>query len=361
MALLPRLAETAEVRVLAGGEAFQILSGHFPVERIPYLAFDYRGARVSGPATVASNAALVWDLLTRGAECRRVEGLLARFRPDVVVSDSEPLTLRAAARIGVPSIGFDHVGVIAHCRPRVPLRDRLPLALDGALYRLLVGKVDRAAVSSFYEAPPRRPGTRTVPPVLRDRVLRARPSESGHLLVYLNNGVHLYTRRVDEALRSAGRPVLVYGAGREGADGTVTHKPIDEAGFVEDLASCFAVVATGGHQLISEALFLGKPILVVPEACAEQRLNALQVQALGVGETLRHSALSGRTILRFLDRREGYRRALERLERPRDSSAFEALQSLVRELATGTRDAEDRPAEFANSSPARDPLSTRPR
>jgi len=334
LALLPALAERNEVLAFAGGDAFEILASQFPVERIPYLAFDYRGSKVSRAATVASNAGLAWDLFTRGPRCREVEGRLAEFRPDVVVSDSEPLVLRAAARIGVPRIGFDHVGVIAHCRPRVPLRDRLQLAVDGALYRLLIGKVDRAAVSSFYEAPPRRAGVRHVPPVLRERVLRARPFDGDHLLVYFNNGAHLYTSHVDAALQSLGHPVVVYGAGREGKEGNVVHKPIDEAGFVKDLASSLAVLATGGHQLISEAIFLGKPMLIAPESSAEQRLNAHQVEALGVGMKIHHSRISGPSISGFLARRDGFRKALSGLARSRSCDAVEALESLMREVTS---------------------------
>jgi len=332
LALLPALAERHEVRVYAGGDALEILGRRYPVEPIPHLAFDYRGARLSRLATFTSNARMLWDLLCRGPACRRMERRLADFRPEIAVSDSEPWVLRAAARLGIPTIGLDHVGVIAHCRPRVPLRDRLPLALDAVAYRLLVGRVDRAVVSSFYDAPPRRPGVTRVAPVLRERVLRAEPRWGSHLLVYFNNGAHLYAPHVHAALRSVGRPVVVYGAGRAGYEGNVLFKLIDEAAFVDDLASCAAVFATGGHQLISEALHLRKPILVSPEASAEQRLNAFQVEELGVGRSIAHARISPEALMGFLARCGDYRRALDGLEIRRPARAVDVLESLAREL-----------------------------
>ena len=38
------------------------------------------------------------------------------------------------------------------------------------------------------------------------------------------------------------------------------------------------MVSTAGNQLATEACYFGKPLLVMPEDCAEQRLNARQVE-----------------------------------------------------------------------------------
>ncbi len=97
LAVLPTLAKCNDIVVLAGGDAFEVFSRHFPVERIPCLAFDYRGLRISRPGTLASNAAFIWNLLTHGPLRQSLEARLAEFRPDVVVPDSEPFVLQAAA------------------------------------------------------------------------------------------------------------------------------------------------------------------------------------------------------------------------------------------------------------------------
>jgi hypothetical protein len=54
--------------------------------------------------------------------------------------------------------------------------------------------------------------------------------------------------------------------------------------YAKTLASCRAVIAGGGHQTICEALYLGKPILAIPQRGQyEQRLNAAMVDAGGFG------------------------------------------------------------------------------
>jgi uncharacterized protein (TIGR00661 family) len=331
-ALLPELGKRHVVRVFAGGEAREALAPHAEVEPIPCLGYVYRGERISWVRTAAANAAFVSDLVGRGPASRRIEALLEGFRPHVVVSDTEGLLLRTAARLGIPSIGLDHVGVIGHCRPAAPPGDRAQLALDGAFYRFLVGGADAVVVSSFYQAPPRRPGVRFVAPILRERVVAARPSDGEHLLVYFNQGRHLYAPHVHEALRAISVPVVAYGTGRVGEDGNVTFRPFHEAGFVDDLASCRAVLATGGHQLMGEAIHLGKPMLVAPEASAEQRLNARELERLGLGRRVAHREISPGVLGAFLADLDRHWLALRRVPRRGNAEALGAIETFAREL-----------------------------
>jgi uncharacterized protein (TIGR00661 family) len=336
-ALLPGLTRRHAVRVFAGGDAREVLLPRADVEPIPCLRYVYRGERVSWTRTVAANAAFIADLVGRGAASRNVEAELERFRPDVVVSDTEGLVLRAAARLGIPAIGLDHVGVIGHCRPAAPPADRAQLALDGGFYRFLVGSADRAIVSSFYQFPARRPGIRFVAPILRERVLAARPTEGAHLLVYFNQGRHLYAPHVHEALRVLAAPVVAYGTGRDGQDGSVTFRPFDEAAFVEDLASCRAVLATGGHQLMGEAIHLGKPMLVAPEASAEQRLNARELDRLGLGRQVAHRDISAGVLREFLAEVDRLRATPVRpAPGSGNAAAIEAIESFACELASAS-------------------------
>ena len=71
-------------------------------------------------------------------------------------------------------------------------------------------------------------------------------------------------------------------------DGSVTYRPFGEARFIDDLRTARAVVAGGGFTLLSEAVFLRKPVLSVPvERQFEQVLNALYLEELGYGSYAR--------------------------------------------------------------------------
>jgi uncharacterized protein (TIGR00661 family) len=331
-ALLPELGRCHSVRVFAGGDAREVLAPLADVEPIPCLRYVYRGERISWTRTAAANAAFMADLVGRGPVSRRIEEQLERFRPHVVISDTEGLLMRAAARLGIPTIGLDHVGVIGHCRPAAPLGDLAQLVLDGSFYRFLVGGADRVIISSFYEVPPRRPGVRFVAPILRESVLAVRPSEGRHLVVYFNKGRHLYAPHVHQALQALPVPVVAYGTGREGQDGSVTFRPFDEATFVEDLASCRAVLATGGHQLMGEALHLGKPMLVAPEASAEQRLNARELERLGFGRQVAHRDITEDLLRGFLADVDRLRSSLPLASRNGNAEALGTIETLALEV-----------------------------
>ena len=61
--------------------------------------------------------------------------------------------------------------------------------------------------------------------------------------------------------------------------------PDPKADYAEALATARALVAPAGHQSISEALALGKPVFAIPvEGQFEQELNARKLRETGFGD-----------------------------------------------------------------------------
>ncbi|MBN1852039.1 MAG: hypothetical protein JW829_04915, partial [Pirellulales bacterium] len=80
---------------------------------------------------------------------------------------------------------------------------------------------------------------------------------------------------------------FVYGCDRLDAEGTMTFKPFSRDGFLRDLATAKAVMATAGFTLISESLYLRKPYMAMPmQGQFEQELNAFQLERLGFGKNV---------------------------------------------------------------------------
>jgi uncharacterized protein (TIGR00661 family) len=76
----------------------------------------------------------------------------------------------------------------------------------------------------------------------------------------------------------------VYGFNKDEKDKNVIFKTFSEAGFVKDLASARAVISNGGFSLISEAVYLHKPVYSFPIAGQfEQFMNAAYIDKLGYG------------------------------------------------------------------------------
>jgi uncharacterized protein (TIGR00661 family) len=333
LAVLEALAIRHDVRLFAGGDAHELLGTRFPVIRVPCLSLEYRGGRRDTWLTLKRNLQRLTDLMRGGPGLAAVASDMREFAPDVVICDAEPWTNAAAQKLGVPRIGFDHFGVLVHCEVALPFRDWLESLVDRLAYRWLMRWPERVLVSSFFRAIPRRPSVKLVGPLLGPHVRRFRPSLGQHLLVYFNQGPSQLTPRMLDEFASLGREVRLYGLGRTGRQGPLTFRPAMREGFLEDLASCRAVVSTAGNQLMGEAMAYAKPVLVVPESTVEQRLNAREIVRMGIGESLAPCELRRDAILAFLARSEAYAARARELESDGQAQAVEWLERWVHELS----------------------------
>jgi uncharacterized protein (TIGR00661 family) len=348
LSVLPELRSRHEVMVLAGGDAYDALASENHVTRVPTLRYEYgAGGKRSLSRTFRHNLALVGDVLFSGPAYREVARQVRDFRPDVCLCDAEPWTHAAAARLRIPRISFDHFGVLAYCRPVLPLRDRLRSLRDVYAYRALMGRPDRIIVSSFYDGGARDPRIRFVGPILRPAVLQRRASRDDHLLVYLNQGAWQLVPRIERALRELGVPVIVYGTPRVGDDGPLSFRAPSNHAFLDDLASCRAVFSTAGNQLVGEAVWFGKPMLVTPENTVEQRLNAAAVERLGIGRAVAHDDVDGATLGGFLAGIDAYRESVRRAARDGRTEAVHSIEGFARELRDARRWSGERALELA--------------
>lgn len=344
--VLPDLMQRHEVQVFAGGDAYDQLSPAYPVVRIPTMGYAYnRYGKISTLMTARQNGWHIFEMLFRGPEFQTVRDAVVDFHPDIVISDAEPWMHRVARHLGIPRIGFDHFGIMVYCKPDIPLRDRILSRRDVFVYRLLMGRPERIIVSSFYDARPRWPSVRVIGPLLRDAVLEVSPTRGEHLLVYFNKGQHQFQPHVEQTLRSTGVPVLIYGVPRRGTDGNLHFRPPSNIPFVEDMAGCRAIVSTAGNQLVGEAAHLVKPMLVMPEDCVEQRLNASSLEARGFGIQVPHASFDTDVLNRFLANEATYQDNMRRSARNGRREAVDTIEQFIEELV-GRPPAQRIPAEI---------------
>jgi len=333
-AVLPELTRRYDVLVLAGDEAWELLREDYRVVRIPTLRYYHgpRGRRSSW-LTIRRNTSAALGLLFGGPAVQLVRDEIARFAPDVVLSDSDGFTHRAARTMGVPRVSFDHYGIIAFCDLPMSAPDRFVARLESVFYRLLICRPERVIVTAFYPGRPRRGGVTVVGPILRDEVRRMRPSRGEHLLAYFSNAPAHFTPGVEQALRELDCPVKVYGPARTGTEGNLEFRPVANLPFVRDLAGCRAVFSTAGNQLISEAIHFGKPLLLVPEESLEQRLNAQFVRRWRIGMQAAPKQVTADLLRRFLGRADEFAANVRRHRRDGLAEALDAIEQAVEQIA----------------------------
>lgn len=230
-----------------------------------------------GITFVAHGGRVRWLATARGLGLRQLVHDIRSFDTtgyDLALCDFEPLTARIARRAGIASIGIGHQYAFAH---RIPVAGFDPVA-HLVLDRFAPTDVHMGLHWHHFGAP-------LLPPILSLGSLRACDSEADKTLVYL----HIARRQevVETLTRVREQRFVVYCATeRERRHGNVVERPFSREGMLEDLATSSSVICHAGFELPSEALHLGKRVLVIPvRGQFEQACNALALTRLGLGRS----------------------------------------------------------------------------
>lgn len=313
--LVEHLRHEHELWLFAPDEAYDFLARFYGPDappsdvkllRIPGLRFHYTGRKLDLFKSVGTGLWYALRELPRLVAAFRQR--IAAVRPDLVISDFEPSLPRAARRERVPVLSLDHQHVlVAYDLSTLPRSLQNYAWLMSWVVRWYSAGPTDVVASSFY-TPPLKPGcrhVRQVGPLIRPEVASAMPTTGDYVLSYLRANT---PDEVLTTLSTAGRPVKVYGLGERAPQGPLTFCPIHEQRFVDDLAGCRAVVCAAGNQLLGEALFLGKPVLAIPESQHhEQLINAHFLQQMGVGAWSTLEDFRPATLAQFFTRYDDYR------------------------------------------------------
>ncbi|MEP0713147.1 glycosyltransferase family protein [Algoriphagus sp.] len=149
-----------------------------------------------------------------------------------------------------------------------------------------IGATQKLALSFSY-----LPSTRditVVPPLLREEVKKLKTTPGYFYLTYLVNPG--YSSEVISFAKA--NPTLQIRAYWDGKDAKKTefllpnlsfHRVHDQH-FLQDMAACKGLVSTAGFESICEAMYLGKPVMVIPvKGQYEQACNALETVHAGAG------------------------------------------------------------------------------
>jgi uncharacterized protein (TIGR00661 family) len=276
-----------EIEVIASQRAVDYLAQRFAgVHRIHGLHIVYEENRVRKGKTLWSN--VLSGAIAIPKQIRAYFDLIEDFRPDVVVTDFESWTYLYGKVHRIPVFSVDNIQMINRCRHAREIIDvdRAGFEVARAFVKSKLPACDHYLVTTFYFPEVRKERTTLYPPILRPEILSAPTSRGEHLLVYQTAEGN---DALIDALARSGIECRVYGVRRnleqDVVEGDLRYRPFSETGFIADLASARAVVTGGGFTLMSECVYLKKPVLSTPVAGQfEQVLNAVYLEREGYGK-----------------------------------------------------------------------------
>lgn len=319
------------VKMVASGRAYPYLVARLPdVEEIWGFSFALVDGHVDTWHTILQNV--------RGGaggvaeNWRHGHAIVDAFDPELVITDFDGFAYAIARSRRIPAISLGNIQMVARCTHDSALLDGVHLAYTEAR-AFVAAKLPRASrylILTFFRPPVHAKRTLLVPPIVRDEIVAATTEQGEHVLAYGR-----MARASIQALAATGVPTRVYGA-RDGltadvVDGTLTYRPFSNDGFVDDLRTCRGVVASAGFSLMSEAVFLGKPMLAIPLAGQfEQIMNARYLERLGFGVAA--DSVDAAALARFLESEDSHAEALAAYEQDGNVQTLEAVERAIAEL-----------------------------
>lgn len=280
--VIKHLLQKNEVSVFAHDRAYDYLHEKFDnVHQIEGFNTVYESNQVNSAKTFFYGIKdLPQDLLKN---LTYMQDVAHEFQPDIIISDFELYSNLLSKILRIPLISLDHTHVVTHCETEIPykyLKDRLKAE---GIVRSFIQLPNVYLITSFFYPPLVNPGrVKIFPPVLREKILRLEGEEGTHILVYQSSTSNT---KLIKILKELDHRFVIYGFHKDEVDENLCYKKFNENEFLHDLTSSRAVITNGGFNLISESLYLNKPVFSIPvKKQFEQVLNAIYLEKLNFGE-----------------------------------------------------------------------------
>ena len=205
------VAQGHTVHVATFDRGLQNLKPHFDVTEIYGFHFAYVNNRVRYKRTIAKNLITVPQAARSLSLLKR---LVDEWKTDLIITDFEPLTCHVGHKKRLPVISIDNQHCLTNTVVSYPRKYRGDAAAAKLVTRLMTPHANAYLVISFFTAPIRKRNTFLFPPLLRQEVLDATPTQGDHVLVYVTSPAPALAK----LLATVRCRFIAYGFGREGTN-----------------------------------------------------------------------------------------------------------------------------------------------
>tara|TARA_A100001011_G_C14270939_1_gene826947 strand:+ start:746 stop:1732 length:987 start_codon:yes stop_codon:yes gene_type:complete len=193
---------------------------------------------------------------------------------DLVVSDFEPITAWGAKKNGVKSLQISHQAAFHSIKSPRPFIIN-PFAEVIMKYF--------APTNDYIGLHFKQYSKNISEPIIKKSLFNIKTKLDNHITVYLpwqddKIIINLFSKIKDHTFH-----VFSPNISKDYSIKNVEYKLISNQKFVESLTSCYGVICNAGFETPSEALHLGKRLIVIPQKRQyEQKCNAIALKNMGV-------------------------------------------------------------------------------
>jgi len=344
--LITHFARASKMVIFAYDESYRFYQALFRNTRnvtvipiaIPFVAGGPEGLDFRATARVAVNNNKDFLRINCKALAQAADLL---GKPDLVVTDYEPLSAQYAYAYNAPLVTIDQQSKYL-CGSFPPVLRGQSCKDEIMRLHMFFPRANARIACSFFNVQKKQNGTNVLifPPTLKDSIQSLKRKPTTHsLLFYIssqrefiqnartilriiaaqkNIHFHIFTRNASKFHKETLPPnVFVYEQG----------DPL----FYSVLQKCAGIVSTAGHTLLSEAMYLGIPVYAIPLAVYEQQMNAHIIHKNHFG--ISHPTLDAKKLSFFVKNIPRFARAIEKdtrvlLRRPGQDDIITYLEQI---------------------------------
>lgn len=248
------------------------------------------------------------------------------LKPNIIISDFENYASILSTIINVPMISIDNIHVITQTMIEYPPNHRKDMLKAKSVIKSYIMRPKRYILTSFFFPEIKNHEKAIIyPPVIRDKIRNLKTSNDNYIFVYQTSSSNT---QLIKTLKEFDEEFIVYGFNKEEKDGNLTFRKFNEDKIYNDMSNAKAVLTNGGFTLITEAIYLKKPIYSIPaKGNFEQLLNGFYVDKLCYGEM--HKKINITTLKRFLDKLDKYQTNLNKVKNNDNQRIIQELENSI--------------------------------
>ncbi len=264
----------------------------------PNFVTDEKNKSINLPKTVFSNLA---QLKTFRESLRTIDELIKEHQPDVVINFFD-LLMGLYYRFYRPTpklVCIAHQYIYFHPDFEFPKGRRLDKLSIKYYTRLTTARTAKNIALSFYDMPAHKDDLAVVPPLLRKEVFDLKVRKEDFFLVYLLNSGYFeeilawHQKHPDVELHCFSDQAEKLTSQYQFNSEKLQVHTINDKLFLQLMSRAKGLASTAGFESICEAMYLGKPVLMVPvSGHYEQFCNSRDAYKAGAGIFSDHFDLS---------------------------------------------------------------------
>ncbi len=278
--LINHLKKKHDIRIVAGGKAFPYMSKDFDdVHEIESPHFVYKENEVRLFLTIFRM--IFQTFVKTPSSFLKVRRIIKEFNPDILITDAEPISFFASHSNKTPRISIDNPQALIYRNYDVKFGEYFAWFALIIPVKLSLLSADKYFIYDFFDEQIDNEKVYFLKPLIQEGILHQKPTYKNHIFVYQTSISSEYMCNI---LKNIDEQFVIYGFNKELIDGNLRFKKFNDDQFYQDISNAKAIITNGGFTVISEALYLKKPIFCLPiKNQFEQVLNAKFVEKLGAG------------------------------------------------------------------------------